>query len=89
MSSLRKALLGLLTVPLTLGVMTAGNQAAAKVTASPVTMTSGFYVDPNSNRLPGSGRTPATPTRHSSGPRSPRRPAAAGSATGVATSPRR
>lgn len=49
MSSLRKALLGLLTVPLTLGVMTAGNPAAAKVTASPVTMTSGFYVDPNSN----------------------------------------
>ncbi|WP_020392024.1 glycoside hydrolase family 6 protein [Kribbella catacumbae] len=49
MSSLRKALFGLLTVPLTLGVVTAGSQAAAQVTASPVTMTSGFYVDPNSN----------------------------------------
>lgn len=49
MSSLRKALFGLLTVPLALGVVTAGNQAAAQVTASPVTMTSGFYVDPNSN----------------------------------------
>lgn len=67
MSSLRKALFSLLTVPLTVSVIAVGNQSAlampsqepARVAGDPTSMTSGFYVDPNSN--------PATWVRQNSG----------------------
>ncbi len=72
MSSLRKALFSLLTVPLTASVVALGNQSATampsqaiptqeatRVAGDPTSMTSGFYVDPNSN--------PATWVRQNAG----------------------